>query len=65
MAREHQDYRNILERLDALFPGRELLTVSEVMQFTGYKTRDSVKKHYPFAGPRVTKSRLARMMCEG
>lgn len=65
MAREHPDYRNIIAQLNLLVPDRELLTIDDVKQITGYKTRDSVKKHYPFEGSRITKSRLARMMCEG
>lgn len=64
MAREHPDYRNIIEQLNLLIPGRELLTMEDVMAITGYTSRNSVKKHFPFSGTRVTKSRLARLMCE-
>ena len=37
MAREMPDYRSTLEQLNAQFPGRELLTLSELMEITGYK----------------------------
>lgn len=63
MAREHPEYRKLIEQLNNYVPGREVLTMDEVMQITGY-SRDSVKRHYPFKGTRVTKVRLANLMCE-
>ena len=48
MAREFPDYRNTIEQLNRLYPDRELLTMEEVMKITGYKSRDSVRKHFPF-----------------
>lgn len=64
MSREHPDYRATIEQLNRLFPERELLTVTEVMQVTGYKTKDSVRKHFPSHNQRVNKATLARCMCE-
>ena len=64
MSREHIDFDPLMMQLNTQFPGRELLTIDDVKQFTGYKTRDSVKKHYPFAGGRIKKVTLARLMCK-
>lgn len=65
MVREHPDYRNIIEQLNLTFPGRELLTIEDVMQFTGYTSRTTVTKYYGkgFKNRRITKCALARMMC--
>lgn len=63
MPREHPDYRATIEQLNRLFPDREMLTMEEVMQVTGYKTKDSIRKHYPVINRRVNKATLARCMC--
>lgn len=63
MSREKEDYRNTIEQLNRLYPDRELLTMDEVMKITGYKTRDSVRKHYPFVNRRINKATLARCLC--
>jgi hypothetical protein len=65
MAREHPDYRNIIEQLNTMYPGRELLTIEEVMKITGYTSRTSVQRYYGsgFKNRRITKAALARMMC--
>ena len=65
MAREHPDYRNIIEQLNTMYPGRELLTIEEVMQITGYTSRTTIKKFYGkgFVNRRISKCALARMMC--
>lgn len=65
MAREHPDYRNIIEQLNIMYPGRELLTIEEVMKITGYTSRQSVTKFYGsgFKNRRITKAALARLMC--
>ena len=62
MGREFPDYRNTIEQLNRLFPGKELLTMEEVMQITGYKSRDSVRKHFPFVNRRINKATLARCL---
>lgn len=63
MAREHPDFRNMLEQLNLHFPGRELLTRQDVMKVTGYSL-SSVQRHYPFKDGRIAKVKLARLMCD-
>ena len=62
MPREYPDYRNTIEQLNRLFPERELLTIDEVMRITGYKSKDSVRKHFPFVNRRINKATLARCL---
>lgn len=59
MPREKADFRNILERLDAAYPGRELLTREELAAFLGVNPR-TVKRRYDFPAGRVTKTLAAR-----
>lgn len=66
MARERPDYRNTLEQLNTLFPERELLTVEEVQAVTGYKTKDSIRKHFPsVCGGKYNKATVARILAGG
>ena len=66
MGRERPDYRATLEQLNTLYPGRELLTLAEVMEVTGYKTRDSVIKHFPsVCGGKFNKTTVARVLAGG
>lgn len=66
MARERPDYRATLEQLNELYPGRELLTQEEVKQITGYKTKDSIRKHFPsVCGGRYNKTTVARVLAGG
>jgi hypothetical protein len=66
MAREREDYRPILERLDIAFPGREMLKKVDVSRFTGMCHR-SVIKHFgkDFTGNYISKETLARRMSGG
>lgn len=64
MSREKQGFRDTLERLDKAFPDRELLTITDVAQFTGVK-RETVRK-WIVINPttrRVSKVDLARQVC--
>ncbi len=64
MAREKEDYRANIEQLNRLFPDREMLTITEVMQITGFKSRDAVKRNIDgFVSKKLSKARLARWMC--
>ena len=64
MPREKEDYRANLERLNELYPSHEMLTITEVMQVMGYRSRDTAKKHVLFnRDKRVSKATLARIMC--
>lgn len=65
MAREKEDYRANLERLNELFPDHEMLTVLETMKVMGYRSINTVKKYVPFTNSRVSKATLARIMCGG
>lgn len=66
MARERPDYRATLEQLNDLYPRRELLTLEEMKAITGYKTRDSIIKHFPsVCGGRYNKSTVARILAGG
>lgn len=53
MAREKELFRFYLERLDATFPGKELLTVSDVCRFCGIGD-ETAKKFYSFEKKRIT-----------
>ena len=63
MAREKEDYRANIERLNDLFPDHEMLTITEVMRVMEYKTKDTTQKYVPFTNRRVSKATLARIMC--
>lgn len=65
MAREKEDYRANLERLNELYPDHEMLTVLETMKVMGYRSINTVKKYVPFMNSRVSKATLARIMCGG
>lgn len=65
MGREKEDYRANLERLNTIQPDHEMLTISEVMQIMGFRSRNTAIKYVPFTGPckTVSKATLARIMC--
>ncbi len=65
MPREKEDFRANIEQLNRYFPDREMLTIPEVMQVMGYKSKDTAKKYIPFINRRVSKATLARIMCGG
>lgn len=65
MPRELKDYRATLEQLNLNYPGRELLTMDEMLAVTGYKTKDSVRKHFPSVGGRYNKTTVARILAGG
>lgn len=67
MAREMEDYRANMERLNELFPEYELLSVQDVSRVTGFRSVKTVKKYIPFNGPSntISKAALARIMCGG
>lgn len=67
MAREKESYRDNLERLDKMFPGKEMLSSVDVAMFTGM-ARTTVLKLYSFRNVknkrntthRISKAVLAR-----
>jgi len=62
MAREKEDFRDNLFRIDEHFPGRELITTKEAAQWLGIDPRTVIKimngKILP--GSKITKVALAR-----
>ena len=62
MARENEDFRATLEQLNRYFPDKELLTMEDPMRITGYKSKDSVRKKFPFVNRRINKATLARCL---
>ena len=61
MPREKESYRDNLERLDAVFPDKELLFATDVSRFLGVDTR-TARKMYPFQNNYIAKAVLARKM---
>ena len=59
MPREKADYRDILERLDVAFPGKELLEKKDVAAWLGVDPR-TVARRYKFPPGKVTKTQVAR-----
>ena len=62
MPREKPAYRDNLERLDEAFPGKEMLTQSDVCRFTG-RNHQTVKKYWGHLfkkGVAISKAVLAR-----
>ena len=65
MAREKEGYRDNLELLNVRYPDHDMLTVEEIMQVTGIRTKDTVRKHLGqfYVNRRISKVALARYMC--
>ena len=63
---ERKDYRLNLERLNELFPDKEMLTIHDVMQVMGFSSPQSAKKYVPFTkSKQVSKVTMARVMSGG
>ena len=60
MAREKESYRDNLERLDKMFPDRELLSTVDVAIFTGM-ARATVLKTYSFKNTRNKRNTTHRI----
>ena len=65
MAREKECYRENLEILNNRYPDHDMLTMEELMQVTGYKSINTVRKHFGkiLVNKRISKAALARWMC--
>ena len=59
MPREKADYRDLLDRLDAAFPGKEMLTKAEVAEWLGVG-RNTVTRRYGWPRGKITKTQVAR-----
>lgn len=62
---EHPDYRNNLEQVLAFSQGRQMLTIREVMQFTGIRHYSTIHKRFPFIDGYISAATLARRLCGG
>ena len=62
MPREKTDYRDYVARLDAAFPGRELVAKSEIAGWMGISKRTLLRRYDLPPGQYVTKTALARAM---
>lgn len=65
MSREIDGYRENLELLNNRFPEHDMLTMEQVKEVTGFRSKDTVLKHLgtKFSGNRLSKVYLARFMC--
>ncbi len=61
--RESEDFRPILERLDAKAPGVELLSQTQVGRILGI-CRQTAAKRYPFHDGYINKVTLARVIAK-
>jgi hypothetical protein len=64
MPREKEAFRDNLERIDAMFPGKELLTRADVVRGFGL-TRKAVERMLAgrmFDGKYISKAALARLI---
>lgn len=61
MAREHEDYRSILEDALDFFDGKRVLTVTDVARYTKHD-RKTVRKRFDIKNGEITIHRLARML---
>lgn len=65
MPRESECERQIIADLNSKF-SYDMLTMADVMSVTGYKSKDTVLKHYGdlfSVGHRIHKVSLAKRMC--
>ena len=62
---EHPDYRANLEQVLQFSAGRQMLTIREVMQFTGIRHYNTIHKRFPFVDGYISAATLARRMCGG
>lgn len=65
MAREKECYRENLEILNTRYPDHDMLTIEEIMQVTGYRSINSIRKHLGnhLVNRKISKAALARYMC--
>ena len=63
MSREKEDYRANLEILNTRYQDHDMLTIQEIMQVTGYRSVNSVKRNFQLVNRKISKAALARYMC--
>ena len=63
MPREKEDFRENLSRIEAAFPGGEMLSIKQVGEITGYRDYRTIKRRFDFdKHNRISKVKLARLM---
>ena len=60
--KEHPDFREYLMRLDAAFPGRELVAKVEIAGWLGISTRRLRERYDLPPGQKITKTAVARAL---
>ena len=67
MPRKKPSYRDTLDRLDAAFPGKEIIQKKELSQFLGLDVR-TVKKYFSTCEsklhPGYSKTKVARILAD-
>lgn len=58
------DYRNNLEDILAFTNGRHLLSVGDVMAYTGFLDSRTVNRRYPMIDGYISAPVLARCLCK-
>lgn len=61
MPREREGFRDNMERLNEFFPDRDLLSVTDVVRFTG-RDRRTVTKFFTFRNNYISKVKVARTL---
>jgi len=61
--REKPCYRDMLERLDAAYPGREFLNKNEAAAFVGCSAKTITRRYAEYFKPvGISKTQLARLL---
>lgn len=61
MSREKEGFRDNMERLNEFFPNKELLSVTDVVKFTG-RDRRTVTRFFSFRNNFISKVEVARTL---
>ena len=62
---EHIDYRNNLEQILDFTGGKQMLSIRDVMNFTGIRHYRTIHKRFPFSNGYISAATLARCLCGG
>lgn len=66
MPKEHEFYRDNLEQILAFSKGNNILSIQDVMAYTGFKSYVTVRRYFPFhEGHFISAATLARCLCKG
>ena len=63
---EHPAYRDNLEQILKFTGGKQVLTVSQVREFTGMVDSRTIRRHFPIMkGGYISAATMARCLCGG